>query len=183
MITRLWDTPVLEIKLENHETITKAIMGAMSRSNPAEQGPEFNLFNYFGDDPVLDDFKKQIISNTATYLDGYVDKPFALGRSWINMMHPGWHMEVHMHHYVIAAAVYYMQVPANSGDLLLYDPRGGDKYWSDKLVNGNTGRITHEIKAEAGKLVIFPGYLLHSTGVNYSPQTRLSFVLNINEKR
>jgi ectoine hydroxylase-related dioxygenase (phytanoyl-CoA dioxygenase family) len=50
------------------------------------------------------------------------------------------------------------------------------------LINGNSGRITHQIAAKEGKLVLFPGYLLHSTGVNYSSRMRMSLAININEK-
>jgi uncharacterized protein (TIGR02466 family) len=182
MITRLWDTPVIEVELENHKAISKAIMEAMGKADKGSQGQKFNLFDYFGGDPVLSDFQEQVMNHAADLLDGYVDLPFNLGRSWINMTAPGGYTEPHLHHYVIAAAVYYMQVPPNSGDLFLYDPRGGDRYWNDKLINGNSGRITHQITAKEGKLVLFPGYLLHSTGVNYSPNMRMSLAININEK-
>jgi uncharacterized protein (TIGR02466 family) len=179
MIKELWATPVLETELANYKNISKALIRCAQNAPVDRRVDKTNLFDHFGDDSDLNLFKQQIKHYCEELLGQYHRKTFKFGRSWISTVYPFGFTDPHKHFGAMAAVVYYIQVPPRSGNLLLFDPRGGDRDWGNVVENGKSGRITHEIVAQEGKLVIFPGYLLHATGLNCSDQTRISFAANI----
>ena len=91
---------------------------------------------------------------------------------------PGKNLDVHAHGGIAFAAVYYVNVPDNSGDLLLLDPRGGVN-WFSETAGTNSSQIYHRIKPKAGHLVVFPGFLLHEVETNKSQDTRMCIANNI----
>jgi uncharacterized protein (TIGR02466 family) len=87
-------------------------------------------------------------------------------------------LHVHDHGGVIVACVYYVKAPENSGDLLLIDPRGSVNWdWESK--DGFDGAKYKRVKPKEGKLVIFPGYVLHAVDPNNSKEERVSIAINI----
>lgn len=83
---------------------------------------------------------------------------------WFNRMEPGQGTSEHTHdeHDELLSAVYYVRVPDDSGDLLLYDDPA-------------TVRIT----PEAGTFLFFPPALPHAVETNRGQARRLSIGLNI----
>ena len=83
---------------------------------------------------------------------------------WFNAMGPGHRTAPHHHDEddELLSAVYYIRVPANSGDLILYE---GDK----KII----------IHPQEGKLVLFAPQVLHEVTTNLSRELRLSVALNV----
>ena len=82
---------------------------------------------------------------------------------WFNAMGPGHRTTAHSHEEddELLSAVYYVSVPENSGDLLLYaDP------------------ATIRISPEAGLLVMFPPSLEHAVEENRGDALRLSIAFN-----
>lgn len=95
-----------------------------------------------------------------------LDKPVEQLRSsfWFNSMGPG-HITAPHHHDEdgeLLSACYYIRVPENSGDLLLFE---GDEQvrWTPK----------------EGKLVIFRPDLMHEVTENCSQEMRLSVAFNV----
>lgn len=88
----------------------------------------------------------------------------------------------HGHHHAMMVAVFYLQVPKNSGDILLHDPRGC-VFWKDpQVVNDGpykSCRSYHRITPYPGMLLMFPNYLIHSVETNLSEQMRLSIMMEI----
>lgn len=89
------------------------------------------------------------------------------------------------HHHVgsIIVGVYYFDVPENSGDILIHDPRGAvtwEKlgYVSDDPDPNKSSRCYHRIKPKEGLLVMMPGFLAHSVETNLSNKARISIVFN-----
>ena len=83
---------------------------------------------------------------------------------WFNAMGPG-HVTAPHHHDEndeLLSAVYYIRVPADSGQLILHK---GDE------------RIT--VRPEEGKLVLFAPSILHEVTRNNSPEMRLSVAFNV----
>jgi hypothetical protein len=83
---------------------------------------------------------------------------------WFNAMGPG-HVTAPHHHDEndeLLSAVYYIRVPADSGELILHD--GGR-------------RIT--VQPEEGKLVMFAPSILHEVTRNNSQEMRLSVAFNV----
>jgi uncharacterized protein (TIGR02466 family) len=90
----------------------------------------------------------------------------------------------HHHLGLDLVGIYYVQVPENSGELLLYETRGSvNNIWEDPHVTadsmGRTGRVCYRFKPSAGKLIMFPSYLFHSVETNLSNDMRISIVLDI----
>jgi len=82
---------------------------------------------------------------------------------WFNAMGPGQSTSEHTHEEndELLSAVYYVEAPEGSGDLILYD-----------------GPLTIHVAPEAGVMLFFPPGLPHSVEVNRSGQTRLSIGFN-----
>jgi hypothetical protein len=82
---------------------------------------------------------------------------------WFNEMGPGHRTSLHSHEEVdeLLSAVYYIQVPQNSGRLVL---------WEDDTA--------HRIEPEEGMLLMFPPQLPHEVEENRSNATRLSVAFN-----
>lgn len=83
---------------------------------------------------------------------------------WFNQMLPGHSTTLHTHDdgYELLSGVYYLEVPENSGDILMH---AGDEAL----------RIT----AQAGLLLLFPPELPHEVEENRSARSRLSMAFNI----
>jgi hypothetical protein len=83
---------------------------------------------------------------------------------WFNAMDAGHTTTLHHHEEddELFSAVYYIHVPENSGDLILYD--------AGKQVS---------IQPQAGKLVMFAPKVLHEVTVNLGSGLRLSVGMNI----
>jgi hypothetical protein len=82
---------------------------------------------------------------------------------WFNLMHPGHVTSLHSHDEddELLSCVYYLDVPTNSGDLVL-ELAEGSKY----------------ITPESGMFVFFPPYLEHAVTENRSKLPRLSLAIN-----
>ena len=82
---------------------------------------------------------------------------------WFNDMPPGAVTTRHSHDDddELLSAVYYVSVPAESGDLVLYDEGGSTR-----------------IKPDAGQMIFFPPDIDHEVTTNNSKQHRLSIAIN-----
>ncbi len=82
---------------------------------------------------------------------------------WFNLMHPGHVTSLHSHDEddELLSCVYYLDVPGNSGDLVL-ELSEGSKY----------------ITPENGMFVFFPPHLEHAVTENRSGSPRLSLAIN-----
>ncbi len=82
---------------------------------------------------------------------------------WLNAMEPGQSTSEHTHEEddELLSAVYYVEAPEGSGDLVLYD-----------------GPLTLRLAPEAGTLLFFPPDLPHAVETNRSGRSRLSIGIN-----
>jgi len=83
---------------------------------------------------------------------------------WFNAMEPG-HLTAPHHHDEndeLLSAVYYIRVPGNSGDLILYD--------ADKRIR---------VHPQAGKLVMFAPGVMHEVTTHHGSGLRLSVGMNV----
>ncbi len=83
---------------------------------------------------------------------------------WFNVMDPGQVTAPHHHdeNDELLSAVYYLRVPEDSGELVLYE--------GDREVR---------IAPQEGKLVLFPPSLMHEVTRNNSTELRLSVAFNV----
>ena len=83
---------------------------------------------------------------------------------WFNQMSPGHSTTLHTHEDMeeLLSGVFYLQVPANSGDIVF-------------RLEGTELRFT----PEAGQMLLFPPELPHEVEINHSEKVRLSVAFNI----
>lgn len=105
--------------------------------------------------------------------------PFAIQttRGWMNTLGPNQWTSPHSHPGSLFAGVYYVSAPHNSGDLLLQDPSAGTEYVNHTDSNRDC-RVYQRIPATTGRLIVFPGHLVHCTEPNLSQQQRICVATN-----
>jgi uncharacterized protein (TIGR02466 family) len=101
-----------------------------------------------------------------------------------NVIFPGQCDTPHHHQGLDLIGVYYVTVPENSGDILLFETRGSvNRLWEDPMVTpdsmGRTGRVYYRHKPQVGTLIMFPSYLFHAVETNLSNENRISIVMDI----
>lgn len=96
----------------------------------------------------------------------------------INLAFPGGYNRQHGHEGVLAAGVYYIQVPEDSGCISFVEPRPAAKY-SPLLTAMPFGSENRNLHPKPGDMFIFPGWLEHSVETNNSDQPRISIPFNI----
>ncbi|NOR41980.1 MAG: hypothetical protein GQ572_01495 [Gammaproteobacteria bacterium] len=88
--------------------------------------------------------------------------------SWFNYMPPGSSTLIHSHddYDELLSAVYYVHVPKNSGNLIIYETQKMDQ--EEKI----------EIEPHAGEFIFFKPEIRHEVSKNCSNEHRLSIGLN-----
>lgn len=164
---------VLQTHLE--ETTTGAV-----RSNAGgwHSTPDLHLNSEFAQ-------IRQIIGTTcaqcARSLNFDFDKyHLAFNEMWLNRNGPGDYNRAHVHSNAVFSGVYYIKVPAGSGNLELYDPIR-ERVMTALPVHENLPRTgpTLEISGEEGKLLVFPSWLQHAVQTNRSSEARVSLSFNM----
>jgi uncharacterized protein (TIGR02466 family) len=104
-------------------------------------------------------------------------EPYVL-QLWANEVPPGGFTPGHNHNPVAVGGVLYLDADSTKGNIFLEDPnqmiKGRSPYdWQYKPY-----LYTEEISVTSGKIVMFPGYLMHHTRSNQSDQCRYVFGFN-----
>ena len=179
--TDMWVTPVWEIQTDFDHAFNQELLSEISvYCERPDRGHNFNLWD--NSTPRIQELKnyttKIIKSCTCDYLSPTLGSfEFWHQRGWINYNQTGQGMPIHGHGAPKIAMTYYIQVPEFSGDLLLIDPRNGCDW--DSGNDGVNGTKFNRIKPVAGKLVFFPGFILHMVEPNQSDQVRISVTSNL----
>jgi len=179
--TDMWVTPVWEIQTDFDHAFNQELLSEISGyCDQQDHGRDFNLWD--NNTPRIQELKhyttKIIKSCTYDYIAPTLGSfEFWHERGWINYNQTGQGMPIHGHGAPKIAMTYYIQVPENSGDLLLIDPRNGCDW--DSGNDGVNGTKFNRIQPAAGKLVFFPGFILHMVEANRSDQVRISVTSNL----
>lgn len=174
-----WATPVWEFQTDFDHNFNQALLNEVSEYYSTVQLDDIkNVWNSTG--PCITQLNKtilQIVQN-ATYEDLVADFSdtnlnYYNVRAWVNYHPTGKDNSIHDHSGRKLTATYYINAPDDSGDLLLIDPRGGVDWGTV------AGKKFHRVKPTEGKLVFFPGFLLHMVESNQSPDPRISLTSDI----
>lgn len=164
----LFTTPLWKVHVLDSENLNRRLIGCLRKAEGDHR--------YFEtQDPAVDDLKEIVNTHISAIAQDYGWRKLVLkGRQ--NVIMPGACDTPHNHPVSALTAVYYVDVPPKSGDILLHDPRGGIDYswWSYNERRRPFMRIT----PVAGMLLIFPGYLVHSVEANLSRVPRVSIVID-----
>lgn len=183
MIARrdLWSTPVWEYQTGFDTHFNKELLREISMLQPSN-----NIWENAGThiDKVRTTFLEFVEQAAGVYFKeenlfsrNYPFNPH-MSRGWVSRQNPGESLPLHDHVGTLLACVYYVNTPQNAGDLLLVDPRGGVN-WGSLTENNITGIKYKRVTPEAGKMVMFPAYVLHYVETNRSNQPRISLSTNI----
>lgn len=173
-----WATPVWEVDTGFDGKFNANLIREINliHSSP---GNEFNIWEY--DTPCVSALRQKtidLVNEVASpEIPSYIKKKLTITRGWVNFHKTGESLATHSHGNTTIACSYYVKVPPNSGDLLMYDPRGGVN-WGWEIEGGIVGVKHTRVKPKEGSLVIFPGFLLHSVETNRSPMPRISLASN-----
>ena len=174
--SEFWVTPVWEI----NTGLTSDYNSKLLYDLKSFGKKSYNIWNE--NIPSLDPLKDKILEaldNTVKdYFPTYYPYNPVVYNGWVQTHKRGGMLHIHDHGGVIVACVYYVKAPKNCGDLLLVDPRGSVN-WDWESNDGFDGAKYKRITPKEGKLVIFPGYLLHAVDPNNSEEERVSIAINI----
>ena len=113
-----------------------------------------------------------------------------IGNMWANVNPPGGMNRAHMHPNSLWSGVYYIKAPKNCGDLKIDDPRAAasmcrprmrERYNPPETAPTRLWREAH-YKPKAGRLIMFPSWLVHCVDPNDSNDIRISVSFNFLQK-
>jgi len=97
-------------------------------------------------------------------------------RSWANIHPPGGWTDEHTHGRTDQVAVLYLEAPADSGNLQVMNPLFYHWEGTPRAAGSNSWK---DVPIQTGDVVIFPGWMLHRSGVNKSDEDRITININI----
>ncbi len=97
---------------------------------------------------------------------------FASNRDWAVERHSFGQYD-HGHGDAIVAGTYYFQTNGEDGNISFGNP-------SPIVFTGGTpfGHLSHEVEPKVGRLLLFPGWLIHKVKINNTDSTRISLSFN-----
>ena len=101
--------------------------------------------------------------------------PRRISKSWANFHPPGAWTKEHTHNRTDQVAVLYLQAPMDCGHLQIMNPLF--YHWENSPRGPRCSWV--DVPIETGDVVIFPGWMLHRSGVNKSDEDRITININI----
>jgi hypothetical protein len=169
-----WVTPIWEIQTDFDSQFNNEIL------REANSSDHINVWN--NNTPAITQLKEYTLQIVTELAAPYISKNFRDFKfwhtnGWINYCSNGEYIPIHGHGGPKIALTYYIKTSENCGDLLLIDPRNGCDW--DNEIDGVNGAKFKRIKPVEGKIVFFPGFLLHTIEPNKSSETRVSLSSNM----
>ena len=116
--------------------------------------------------------------------EDYDSEPF-LGNMWANVNPKGGMNRAHVHPNSLWSGVYYVKANKDSGHLKIDDPRSSAAMSRPRLKEKqHPVRLWRESSFEpkAGRLIMFPAWLVHCVDPNMSDELRISISFNFLQK-
>ena len=110
-----------------------------------------------------------------------LDMKPVLGNMWANINYPGNYNRPHLHPNALFSGVYWVKVPPQSGNFMVYDPRTGVQVTMPNRKKGDLPPASwREVHYEpvAGRCIMFPSWLWHEVKPNESNDIRISVSFN-----
>jgi len=176
------DIAGLELNLIQNE-ITQALpaMTANGLSSPWKDNVltsfKYGQISNVVDQHQLINFRDKIISNTLKMLSEYKSsaKEASIIESWFNVSPNSGFQFDHQHPFTDISGVYYYQTNNTDGDLVFINPNPYASTFNLSKVDTQQVRFTPVV----GRMVLFPGWLMHRVEVNHTDTERISFTFNI----
>jgi hypothetical protein len=169
-VADLWEsTPIRRCSVPDAQGLNARILAAFEAMGPDDFDHRSHLIGGRYENLYLDRTRMPALVPILDHalacagrILGYPPEALRCG-FWFNAMGPGQSTSEHTHEEndELLSAVYYVEAPEGSGDLVLYD-----------------GPLAIHVAPEAGVLLFFPPALPHSVEANRSGRARLSIGIN-----
>ena len=187
MIENIFPTPIFTTTIDNLEEVQQEIESVMpmipfvrSTKNlgyanqmcalKTDAVMAFNLFNTANTvDRYLREYCKEI---------GFEYTQYSVF-SWFTKNSPGDQLQLHHHNGVDITGTYYFQAEGDCGDFYFISPVGPAPH---SLCYSHL-HTRHQITPSTGKLIFFPGWIMHGVLPNESDKDRIGLSFNISFKR
>jgi uncharacterized protein (TIGR02466 family) len=144
-----------------------------------------SIYTSFGTYDIIDDPKfSTLIDKINFHVHEYTKQhnsnaTYECTEAWFNESVEHQFQEFHTHANNIVSAVYYLQAPEGSGDIVFRDPKAPDMYPLKDITQQNdlTFGATSYAPTE-NSLIIFRSYLEHMVKAGKNKQRRISIALN-----
>ena len=123
-------------------------------------------------------FEKSIMRNVDNYCDriGFKQsRKVSLRTSWLTKNCKYGYTHMHNHTSTDITGCYYYKTTGKDGNLYFYNPNIAAT--SSYLMGGTPSYV--DIEPIVGRLLLFPGYLLHAVKTNETDNERISFAFSI----
>lgn len=175
----IFSTPIWGYVLNNQKEHIKQYIDdilALSSSQPSARKSNFGGWQSSDDihlNSVFKPFVDTLNNIAAEALSLYSKKRYSIQSMWANVNYTN-NFNAHHIHEGYLSGVFYLQVPANSGRLILVNPaiRSGMSLIRQK---------DYPISPEPLACILFPSWLEHYVEPNNSEQPRISISFNIGE--
>lgn len=128
--------------------------------------------------PILENLLQQCVDKYSVSVLGEEPKLTITG-SWLNRNDTGSFHHPHSHLNSIASAVFYLQVPPDSGKFLAFAPMYRNLMIRDNLVENNQWNSDYYYyEPQQYQLYLFPSTMQHSVEPNNSNLSRISLSFN-----
>ena len=105
---------------------------------------------------------------------------FEITGAWANINPKGGIHPSHNHPNNYLSGVYYVRLPAGSNAIQFHDPRPQLLQITPRVKNYNVhNSIITNVQAQAGQMILFPSWLVHSVLANPSDELRVSISFNV----
>ena len=119
------------------------------------------------DHPKLASVRAQLDQLTCEYAEQALElPPVTISNSWVNCQSAGDQVLEHRHAMSIVSAAFYIDCAPDSSSLDLHDPVEPQRQFEYNQIH----RLRYSVPAVAGRLVLFPSWLSHSTRINTGPR-------------
>tara|TARA_B100000287_G_C20526720_1_gene739154 strand:+ start:56 stop:661 length:606 start_codon:yes stop_codon:yes gene_type:complete len=187
----LFPSIVHEIPVPNFESIQSDLIKFVYKERKKDpKGERFSNKGGWQSTPKYNREKNILMDTCSNVIQSYLKDILQPGTSlgihgaWININSKGNYNEFHTHPHCHLAAVFWIKLPKDSGNIDFQNPQhflsAGemDAYLDDFKNSTNCWQNYHIVPTE-GTIVLFPAHLTHGVNPNKSRQDRISFAFNI----
>jgi uncharacterized protein (TIGR02466 family) len=194
-VMRLFATPVIVAELEDAEELNRELEEAILKRQSADPGLKLSNrggwqsrrdFPEWGGEAAKTVVNKAIELANAHTTVGKSGPPKWQVDSWANVSGSGNFNMPHVHGGTFWSCVYYVRAGHGSGgELILHDPRMPElRMHAPGVQFKDTGpELRVPIRAESGRMILFPGWLWHSVEPWEGEGHRISVAMNIRARR
>lgn len=182
----LWQSEYSEF--EEHKEIFLNAIKIYKEQNPTKEAPRSNIFGYQSPSTLqgvkelrpLFEYICQMGFNAVTDLD-FIECDIAITEAWLNVNDSRQCINSDHVHGDVFSGVFYLQIPKESGKLVVQNP-AINKMWDGCKLTSQKNQFTGEsirIEPVEGNIILFPSYLPHSVEPNNHDGERISISFNL----